>query len=164
MKIYYLKRKQFLPITLDEAWQFFSSPKNLARITPPTIGFKVLYISGDEAETYAGQIIRYRLKILPGVTVNWMTEITHVNKPYNFIDEQRFGPYALWHHQHHFREVSGGVEMTDELNYAIPYGFIGRLAHAVFVGEKVNSIFEYRFEVLKKLFPKDLEVNKTLQS
>jgi ligand-binding SRPBCC domain-containing protein len=164
MKIYYLKRKQFLPITLEEAWRFFSSPKNLARITPPTIGFKVLYISGDEAETYAGQIIRYRIKILPGITVNWMTEITHVNKPYNFIDEQRFGPYALWHHQHHFCEVPGGIEMTDELNYAIPYGFIGRLAHTIFVGEKVSSIFEYRFQVLEKLFSKDLEINKMLQS
>src|SRR5687768_2732990 len=117
MKIYHLTRTQFLPITLEEAWTFFSSPKNLARITPPGIGFKVLYISGNQSEIYAGQIIRYKIKILPGVTVNWMTEITHMNKPYNFIDEQRFGPYAFWHHQHHFKEVQGGTEITDELNY-----------------------------------------------
>lgn len=152
MKIYHLKRTQFLPITLDEAWNFFSSTKNLARITPPTLGFKIVYISGDQSETYAGQIVRYKIGILPGITVNWMTEITHVNKPYNFIDEQRFGPYALWHHQHHFKEVNGGVEMTDELNYAIPFGFIGRIANTLFVERRVYDIFEYRFKILNKLF------------
>jgi ligand-binding SRPBCC domain-containing protein len=155
MKIYHLKRTQFLPITLDEAWDFFSAPKNLARITPPTIGFKVLYISGDQSDIYAGQIIRYKIKILPGITVNWMTEITHVNKPFNFIDEQRFGPYALWHHQHHFKEVKGGIEMIDELIYAIPFGFIGRVAHALFVRQRVNDIFDYRFAVLEKLFTRN---------
>jgi len=160
MKIYALIRKQILPISLEEAWQFFSSPKSLARITPPTIGFEILDISGDGQQVYAGQIIRYKIKIFPGVCVNWMTEITHVNKPHYFIDDQRFGPYALWHHQHHFRSVAGGIEMTDELNYALPFGIIGRLAHWIFVGKKVNDIFDYRSEALKRLFSKNGETIK----
>jgi ligand-binding SRPBCC domain-containing protein len=152
MKIYTVIRKQFLPINLEQAWSFFTSPKNLARITPPTIAFKILYISGSENETYAGQIIRYKISIIPGIRVNWMTEITHLNRPHNFIDEQRFGPYALWHHQHNFREVDGGIEMTDELNYAIPFGIIGRLVHWIFVRKRVSDIFDHRASVLDKLF------------
>lgn len=154
MKIYHLKRTQVLPITLQQAWDFFSSPKNLEKITPANMKFKVIYISGGE-KTYAGQIIRYKLTLFPGITLNWMTEITHVHEPHLFIDEQRFGPYALWHHQHHFREVAGGVEMTDELNYAIPFGIIGRLASRIFVEREVNTIFDHRFKVLEQFFIKD---------
>jgi ligand-binding SRPBCC domain-containing protein len=153
MKIYNLTRKQFLPITLPEAWSFFSSPKNLAEITPDQMRFDILYISGND-KMYAGQIIRYKIQILPGIRAAWMTEITHVNEPHFFIDEQRFGPYSLWHHQHHFKEVPGGVEMTDEVNYAIPMGLLGRLAHWVFVGREVNRIFDYRFKKLEELFKK----------
>jgi ligand-binding SRPBCC domain-containing protein len=151
MKIYNLKRVQLLPISLTEAWAFFSSPKNLSKITPAHMDFKILYLSGGE-KTYAGQIIRYRVNILPGISVNWVTEITHVQEPYYFVDEQRFGPYALWHHQHRFREVPGGVEMTDEVNYAIPLGLLGRLAHLLFVKREVNRIFDHRFSVLAKYF------------
>lgn len=153
MKIYTLSKKQFLPIPINEAWDFFSSPKNLAKITPAEMGFKIQYISGGD-KTYAGQIIRYKVNILPGITSGWTTEITHVNEPYHFIDEQRFGPYALWHHQHHFQEVKGGVEMTDEVNYAIPLGLLGRLAHWLFVGREVNRIFEYRYKKLEEFFKK----------
>ena len=159
MKIYHLKRTQFLPITLQEAWDFFSTPKNLEKITPAHMKFKVLYISGGE-KTYAGQIIRYKVAVLPGISVNWMTEITQVNEPYLFVDEQRFGPYALWHHQHHFREVEGGVEMTDELNYAIPYGILGRLANSIFVEREVNTIFEHRFKILGQFFIKDTGIKQ----
>jgi ligand-binding SRPBCC domain-containing protein len=151
MKIYNLTRTQFLPISLPEAWEFFSTPKNLSKITPEHMGFKILYISGGD-KAYAGQIIRYHVSILPGIKVHWVTEITQVKEPSHFIDEQRFGPYALWHHQHHFKEVSGGVEMTDEVNYAIPLGLLGRLAHALFVGREVNRIFEHRFKVLEEYF------------
>jgi ligand-binding SRPBCC domain-containing protein len=160
MKIYHLKRTQILPITLQQAWDFFSSPNNLSLITPPHMKFKVLYMSGGN-KMYAGQIIRYKVNVLPWVRLNWMTEITQVHEPYHFIDEQRFGPYALWHHQHHFREVEGGVEMTDELNYAIPFGFIGWLANAIFVAREVNAIFDFRYKVLEKFFhkTKDLVVN-----
>jgi ligand-binding SRPBCC domain-containing protein len=151
MKIFNLKRTQILPISLQEAWDFFSSPRNLSKITPEHMGFKILYMSGGE-KAYAGQIIRYQISILPGINVHWVTEITHVRELVHFIDEQRFGPYALWHHQHHFKEVPGGVEMTDEVNYAIGYGFIGQLAHWFFVGKEVNRIFDYRFMVLDQHF------------
>jgi ligand-binding SRPBCC domain-containing protein len=153
MKIYTLKRSQFLPLSLNEAWKFFSTPRNLAKITPTHMGFKILYMSGGE-EAYAGQIIRYHVNVLPGIKMQWVTEITHVKEPFHFIDEQRFGPYALWHHQHHFKEVAGGVEMIDEVNYAIPFGIVGRLAHWLFVGREVNRIFDHRFTALNEYFKK----------
>lgn len=153
MKIYNLKRNQFLPISMSEAWEFFSSPKNLSKITPEHMQFQILYISGGD-KAYAGQIIRYNVSVLPGIKVHWVTEITQVKEPFHFIDEQLFGPYALWHHQHHFREVAGGVEMTDEVNYAIPFGLLGRLAHLIFVGGEVNRIFNHRFKVLEEYFSK----------
>jgi len=151
MKIYNLKRIQLLPISLPEAWEFFSSPGNLSKITPEYMGFKILYLSGGD-KAYAGQIIRYRVSILPGIKVHWVTEITQLKELAYFIDEQRFGPYTLWHHQHHFKEVPGGVEMTDEVNYAIPLGLLGRFAHWLFVGKEVNTIFEHRFRILEQYF------------
>jgi ligand-binding SRPBCC domain-containing protein len=101
---------------------------------------------------YPGQIIRYKIYILPGVPVEWVTEITHVKQPHYFVDEQRSGPYAMWHHQHHFREIDGGVEMTDEVNYAIPFGWLGRLANTLFVERQVNAIFGHRYDVLSTYF------------
>lgn len=115
------------------------------------MGFHILYVSGGE-KTYAGQIIRYKVQVFPGIKMHWVTEITHVNEPVYFVDEQRFGPYPLWHHQHHFKEVPGGVEMTDEVNYAIPLGLLGRIANALFVGREVNRIFDYRFKILEAYF------------
>lgn len=153
MKIYSLKKTQILPIGIEEAWGFFSSPRNLSKITPDQMGFKILHISGGE-KMYCGQIIRYMVNVLPLISVHWVTEITHVNEPQYFVDEQRFGPYALWHHQHHFKVVPEGVEMTDEVNYAIPLGPLGRLAHWFFVGREVNAIFNHRFKVLEKYFSK----------
>ncbi len=153
MKIYNLKRTQFLPISLEEAWIFFSSPKNLSKITPAHMNFRILYMSGGD-KAYAGQIIRYKVNVLPGIPVHWVTEITQITELSHFIDEQRFGPYALWHHQHFFKAVEGGVEMTDEVNYAIPLGIIGRLAHALFVGREVSAIFDHRFKVLEEYFRK----------
>lgn len=153
MKIYTLKRTQFLPIPLTEAWAFFSSPKNLSKITPKEMEFKIVYVSGGD-KMYTGQIIRYFIRVLPLIKMHWVTEIKHVSEPHYFVDEQRFGPYALWHHQHSFNEVKGGVEMTDEVNYAIPFGIIGRLAAWLFVEREVNSIFDYRFKVLQDYFSK----------
>ena len=154
MKIYNIKRVQFLPISLEEAWEFFSSPRNLSKITPAKMNFRILYMSGGD-KTYAGQLIRYKVNVLPGISVHWVTEITQVKELNHFIDEQRFGPYALWHHQHHFKAVPGGVEMTDEVNYAIPFGILGTLAHLIFVGREVNAIFEHRFKVLEAYFKRD---------
>ena len=153
MKIYNLKRQQFLPISITEAWAFFSTPNNLSKITPKEMGFEIVYISGGD-KMYPGQLIRYFLSILPFIKLHWVTEIKYVSEPFYFVDEQRFGPYALWHHQHHFKEVKDGVEMIDEVNYAIPFGLIGRLAAWLFVVQEVNTIFDYRFKVIKDYFNK----------
>lgn len=149
--MYNLTRRQVLPIGLEEAWSFFSSPKNLSKITPRDMGFDIQYISGGD-KTYAGQIIAYKIKILPGIRTNWVTEITQVKELQHFIDEQRIGPYKLWHHQHHFKMTKEGVEMTDEVNYAIPFGLLGRFAHWLFVGRRVNTIFDYRHSALASHF------------
>jgi ligand-binding SRPBCC domain-containing protein len=151
MKIYSFKRLQVLPITLQAGWDFFSSPTNLAEITPPQMGFKILYRSGGD-RMYAGQIIRYRIRLSFAVTVEWVTEITHVQEPHFFVDEQRSGPYSFWHHQHHFREVSNGLEITDEVNYSIPFGVLGRFANLVFVERQVNAIFDHRAKILVERF------------
>jgi len=107
-----------------------------------------------DEKVYAGMIITYKVTPLLGITVDWMTEITHVKEKEYFIDEQRFGPYALWHHQHHFKDVDGGVLMTDIVNYAMPYGFIGRIANNWFVEKKVKSIFEFREKAIEEIFGK----------
>lgn len=151
MKLYTLRRVQTFPVSLSEAWNFFATPNNLAQITPQELGFTILHTSGT-GKMYAGQIIHYTLRPVPFWPVSWVTEITQVHEPFHFIDEQRFGPYAFWHHEHIFREVPGGVEMTDELIYAIPLGILGRLAHAVFVKRTLNRIFDYRYNVLEQHF------------
>ena len=157
MKAYTLKKTQFLPISIETAWDFFSSPKNLSKITPPHMNFKILSVSGSE-EMYPGQIIKYNVNVLPYWAVFWMTEITHVKKPHFFVDEQRIGPYKIWHHQHHFSPVKGGVEMYDEVNYALPMGLLGNFAHALFVKNQLTTIFDYRYEVLKKIFKEEKDV------
>jgi len=141
-----------LPISIQEAWNFFSSPKNLSVITPTRMNFKILLMTGGE-KMFTGQIIKYKVSVLPLVRLHWVTEITEVNEPYYFVDEQQKGPYSLWHHEHHFKKVQGGVEMTDLLTYAIPFKFIGKLAHWFFVEREVNAIFEHRNKILKTLFP-----------
>jgi ligand-binding SRPBCC domain-containing protein len=153
MKLYKLKTKQFLPITLQQAWEFFSSPKNLALITPKRLNFEILSISGD-GRMYEGQIIQYKITVLPFVRMRWETEISEVLEPRSFTDIQRKGPYAYWSHKHLFREVEGGVEMTDELEYALPFGLLGNLGYFLFVGREVRSIFDYRFNVLNQYFNK----------
>lgn len=160
MKVYSLSRKQTLPISLAQAWEFFSSPKNLVMITPEGMGFQILHSSGED-KMYAGKIITYRINVLPFYTTTWVTEITHVHEPYYFVDDQRSGPYTLWHHQHRFKQVNGGTEMIDEINYAIPFGPLGRLANGLFVARKVNAIFDYRFRVLEKHFTNSAYFPKT---
>lgn len=151
MKIYRLYKEQRLPLTIDEAWAFFSNPKNLTRITPPEMNF---VIKNNPAENiYQGMIITYKVRPLFNLSVNWMTEIIAADKPSYFIDEQRYGPYKFWHHQHHFLEVPGGVLMKDEIHYSLPFGAIGRLMHYLFVKKRVEEIFRYRQGVLAKMFP-----------
>jgi ligand-binding SRPBCC domain-containing protein len=145
-----LKSKVILKASLEEVWDFFSSPSNLKKITPPAMGFNI--ISGGEGKMYPGQIISYKVKPVAGIPLTWVTEITHVEPLKFFVDEQRFGPYSMWHHEHYFREVEHGVEMTDIVTYVLPFGFLGRIAHALFVKSKVNRIFEYRSKVMNQFF------------
>ncbi|SDT50556.1 Ligand-binding SRPBCC domain-containing protein [Mucilaginibacter mallensis] len=152
MKTYHKKFEQYLPIPLAEAWNFFSSPFNLAKITPPQMKFIVTSDYDANTKMYPGMIITYKITPLLGIKMNWMTEITHVKENEYFVDEQRFGPYALWHHQHHFKEVKGGVLMTDILHYAIPYGFLGRFANDILVKKQIKNIFAYRKQEIIKLF------------
>ncbi|MGV8880441.1 MAG: SRPBCC family protein [Sphingobacteriaceae bacterium] len=152
MKTYALKFETDLPIPLQQAWDFFSSPTNLSKITPPEMGFQVTSDFQEGQKMYPGMIITYKVSPLLGLNLNWMTEITHVKELEYFVDEQRFGPYALWHHQHHFKEIPDGVKMTDLLNYAVPYGFIGQIANQVLVKRKIMEIFNFRQQAIEALF------------
>lgn len=148
-----LTSKQFLKTDLQTLWSFMSSPKNLAAITPEYMGFHILTDLGD-SKMYPGQIVEYIITPVAGFKMHWVTEITHVKDKEYFVDEQRYGPYAFWHHKHFLTEVPGGVEMTDVLHYKIPFGFIGRLVNRVFVRKKVQEIFDFRFQKLTELFNK----------
>ena len=151
MAFHRLERKKILNTDINRAWEYFSSPDNLRYITPEYMQMKVLYKSGGD-KAYPGQIITYTIKPLLGIPLHWMTEITHVKENEYFVDEQRFGPYALWHHTHLFKAVDGGVEMTDVVNYKMPFGFIGELAHLLFVKKQIEGIFDYRNQRLTSIF------------
>ena len=150
--IYTLTVMQQLPIKLSEAWGFFSSPENLTKITPAHMGFEIT--SGEPGRMYAGQIISYKVAPVPWMKTNWVTEITHVDEGKFFVDEQRFGPYSMWHHEHHFAENRNGVLMTDKVTYKIPFGFLGTIAQHLFVKRQLKGIFEYRVKVLDEMFGK----------
>ncbi len=150
-KVFSLKTVQQIPVSLDTAWDYFSSPANLADITPEKLSFKIISLHHGP-KMYAGQIIEYTVKPLLGIPLYWMTEITHVKDKEYFIDEQRFGPYSLWHHQHHFKEVSGGVEMTDIVHYKLPLSVLGDIANALVVKKQLKEIFDYRFVKVESLF------------
>jgi ligand-binding SRPBCC domain-containing protein len=148
-----LKVEQFLPISLEKAWDFFSSPKNLNEITPPEMTFKILYDIPEKM--YEGLIISYIVSPMLNIPLSWVTEITHVKDQEFFVDEQRLGPYNIWHHEHHFKAVEGGVLMTDILHYDVGKSIFGWIAGKLFVDAKVSGIFEYRVKKLEQLFPKN---------
>ena len=150
MKIYTFRSVQNLPITVDQAWEFISNPKNLKVITPHYMGFVTL--SGDEKPLYAGQLIQYIVTPLLGIPMKWVTEITNVEEKKYFVDQQLFGPYSLWHHKHFIKEIPGGVEMEDIVDYKVPLGILGQLVHPFLVKPKLNEIFEYRQKKLIALF------------
>ena len=150
MKIYTLHRKQNLPITKEKAWEFLSSPSNLKTITPDYMSFDI--ISGGDRPMYPGQIIQYIVTPIPGIKTKWVTEITHVQDGHYFVDEQRFGPYALWHHKHFIKQIEGGVEMEDIIDYKVPLGILGQLVHPFIVKPKLEEIFNYRNKKLVELF------------
>ena len=150
MKIFKLKYSQKLPISLNEAWDFLSSPKNLELITPKSMDFNIT--DWDRKKAYPGQIIRYTVKPILGIKINWVTEITHVRAKEYFVDEQRFGPYTFWHHKHFIKEIEGGVIMEDVIHYKPPFGLIGVLLNFLFINSKLNSIFKHRELELIKTF------------
>lgn len=150
--VYQLKSEQFLPISLTEAWAFFSSPSNLSLITPDYLGFEI--ISPLPEEMYEGMIIMYFVKPVLNLKMRWVTEITHIDDKKYFVDEQRSGPYKLWHHEHIFKEVEGGVLMTDIVTYQLPFSFLGHIAHSLFIKRQLNGIFKYRKEFLNQYFKK----------
>lgn len=152
-KVYTIKTVQKIPISLAEAWDFFSKPSNLAAITPDNLGFNIISKHHGE-RMYPGQIIEYIVKPVLGIPLYWMTEITHVEDQKYFVDEQRFGPYSMWHHQHHFKAIEGGVEMTDIVHYKLPLWILGDIAHTLFVKAQLTHIFDYRFTAVENKYGK----------
>lgn len=149
--IYTLTSEHLLPISLEKAWNFFTVPMNLDKITPKEMQFKIT--NNPPNKTYQGQIITYKIGILPLIKSNWITEITHLKEEQFFVDEQRFGPYAMWHHEHHFEAISDSqVKMTDIVNFKMPFGILGDLFAGRMVKNKVRFIFESRFQILEKTF------------
>lgn len=147
-----LKTTQFLKSDMDTVWQFMSSPHNLARITPEYMGFNIISDPSDSQKMYAGQIIEYYVSPVFGLKMHWVTEITHVVEHQYFVDEQRFGPYSIWHHKHFLKEVDDGIEMTDVLHYKAPFGILGKIANALFIKNKINEIFQFRHQKLETIF------------
>ncbi|MEL1241646.1 SRPBCC family protein [Flavobacterium flavipallidum] len=150
MKVYSKKTVQKVNASIEDCWTFFSSPRNLQKITPNSMGFQITDF--DEKNMYPGQIIQYKVSPLLGIKLTWVTEITIVEHQRYFIDEQRFGPYTLWHHKHFFEPVEDGVIMTDLVHYALPLGFIGRIMNALVVKNKLKAIFEYREKKVNEIF------------
>ncbi len=141
---------QAIPAPIDKVWSFFSTPENLNRITPPEVKFKIR--SSELSPMYSGQIIWYSVTPFLYFELNWLTEISHSNPPYYFVDEQRVGPYRFWHHQHHFTANGNETIMKDILHYSLPLGMVGRLINRWIVESKIESIFAYRKEAIKKIF------------
>ena len=151
MAFYRFKREQLIVTTLDVLWDFISSPENLKKITPDSMGFNITSESLPE-KMYAGMIISYRVKPFPGIATDWVSEITHIKAKQYFVDEQRIGPFAMWHHEHILQEVEGGVKMIDIVSYAPPFGFLGRIANSLIIRKQLNKIFNHRVKAIEQIF------------
>lgn len=152
MAFYQFKREQLVNTNINELWDFISSPQNLKKITPPEMGFDIQTPDLPD-EIYAGMIISYIVRPLWNIPTTWVTEITQVVPQQYFVDEQRVGPYALWHHQHIVKAVSEGVLMTDIVSYKPPFGPLGNLANSLLIRKKLNQIFDYRTQAMNAIFP-----------
>lgn len=150
MKIYTLRRTEFLPTSIETAWDFFSNPNNLPEITPPELNLRIT--SETKEKIYPGMIITYTVTPISFVKTNWATEITQVDPPHYFVDEQRFGPYKFWHHEHFFTEAGERTQVEDLVHYSLPLGPIGRLANPLLVSRKLDFIFDYRSARIRKIF------------
>ena len=153
MGFYQLHKTQMVPATLNEVWDFISSPANLKKITPKYMGFDI--ISGFlSPKMYPGMIISYKVSPVFGIKMTWVTEITHMKEKEYFVDEQRIGPYAMWHHEHKIEAIEGGVLMTDIVSYQPPFGFLGSIANTVLIKKQLREIFDYRTQAMEKIFGK----------
>ena len=150
MKTYSLEFEQFIDLPIEDVFDFFSKPENLSLITPPRLRFDIL--TPTPLEMKEGQLIDYSLKILYLIKLHWRTLITDYHKPYKFIDQQIKGPYTLWHHTHTFEEKDGGTLIKDNLKYVIPFGWIGRAIHFIYIKHDINGIFQYRHKILNDIF------------
>ena len=151
MAIYQINERLEIAASVEEAWDFLSSPANLKKITPPYMGFEIS-TPGLPEKIYPGLMISYKVRPVMGIPMTWLTEITHVSEPYFFVDEQRVGPYALWHHEHRLRPTEKGVLMTDLVTYRPPAGPLGELAHYLFIKKQLDDIFMYRELAQEKRF------------
>lgn len=149
---YTLFKQQQLNCDLETAWNFFSSPLNLAKITPKDLGFNILTNHKDLEKIYTGMIIDYKVSPLLGIPMHWQTRIEDVNLNHSFVDTQKKGPYKYWRHYHEFIEKDGGILMTDNVEYELPLGFLGDIANKIIVRSKLEEIFSYRFKVLEQMF------------
>ena len=151
MPLYQFRKKQKVNTTIDELWDFIASPANLKEITPDYMGFD---ITSEELpkKMYPGMIISYKVSPLLGIKTTWVTEITQVRDKEYFVDEQRVGPYNIWHHQHIIEPIENGVLMTDIVSYKPPFGFLGAIANSILIKSKLNEIFDYRTIALEKRY------------
>tara|TARA_S200000501_G_C20829700_1_gene746632 strand:+ start:57 stop:515 length:459 start_codon:yes stop_codon:yes gene_type:complete len=149
--IHQIKKEQFLNASIEDVWGFVSSPKNLKKITPDYMNF-VIKSKNREEKIYPGMIICYKVSPLLKIPTSWVTEITHVEKNKLFVDEQRVGPYKIWHHEHLFKQEEKGVLMIDIISYKLPFGILGRLVNYFFINKKINKIFNYRYDRMKEIF------------
>ena len=153
MAFYQIKTEQSIPATMKEVWDFIRSPQNLKKITPEHMGFDII-TKDVPSEMYPGMIMTYKVSPLFGLKIDWMTEITHVKDHEFFVDEQRSGPYKIWHHEHHLEKIQGGILMRDIVTYVPPFGILGTIANSIFIKNQLKSIFEYRFVAIEKKFGK----------
>ena len=149
--MYLLRSEQKIPTDLITAWDFISSPRNLKRITPDYMGFEIILKELPE-KMYPGMIIAYKVSPVLGLKMTWVTEITHVDELKFFVDEQRFGPYTIWHHEHKIEAIDGGVLMTDLVTYLPPFGLFGKIANKLFIAKQIQEIFDYRTKALIEIF------------
>lgn len=154
MKVFTLSRELFIPVPIEKAWEFFSSPDNLGKITPAYMGFKILSPANRD-KIYSGMEITYTVRPVLGIPLTWVTQIEKVDAPYSFVDTQKKGPYKVWWHSHRFVPVDNGVLMKDTVNYVLPLGWLGVLAHSLFVKRQLKNIFDYRKKVVQNLFKTD---------
>ncbi len=151
MKLHQLKQEQWLPLTMEEAWDFITSPRNLEDLTPPEMGFEIVSLPSEEL--YEGEIITYKVKIAPGIWWPWVSEIKAVDLGKSFVDDQISGPNRYWHHRHSIEEKDGGVLMKDHIHYSPGYWLLGEILNKVVVAPRLKRVFDYRREKLAEKFP-----------